>query len=63
MPAGATSGTGSESGRSSGWALSDVNREDPVKIASAADIQKLALAHVVESLCGKYNGELTMFVT
>jgi hypothetical protein len=34
----------------------DVNREDLVEMALAADLQKSALAHVAVSSCGKYTG-------
>jgi hypothetical protein len=38
MPAGAARGTDRVRGRGSGWARLDVNREDPVKMALAADL-------------------------
>ncbi len=63
MPAGATRGTDSGSGRGSGWARLDVNREDPVEMTLAADLQKSALSHVAESSCGKYTCQFNMFVT
>ncbi len=40
----------------------DVNREDPVDLALASDLQKSALAHVAESSCGKYTCRFSMFV-
>ncbi len=49
LPAGAARGTDSGCGRGSGWARLDVNREDPVEMALAADLQRSALAHVAES--------------
>ncbi len=61
MPVGAARGIAS--GRASGWVLLDVNREDSVEMALASDLQKLALSHVAESSCGKYTGQLNMFVT
>ena len=63
MPAGASRGIASGSGRGSGWARLDVNREDPAEMALAADLQKSALAHVAESSCGKYTGQFNMFVS
>ena len=63
MPAGATLGTASGSGRGSGWARLHVNRGDPVEMALAVDLQKSALAHVAVSSCGKYTGQFNMFVT
>ena len=62
MLAGAIRGTASGGGGASGWAHLDVNREDPVEMALAADLQKSALAHVAESSCGKYTGQFNMFV-
>ncbi len=50
-------------GRASGWALLDVNREIPMELALASDLQKSALSHVAESSCGKYTVQLNMFVT
>ena len=41
----------------------DVNREDPVNLALASDLEKSALPHVAESSCGKYTGQFNMFVT
>ena len=61
MHVGAARGTAS--GQASGWALFDVNREDPVELALASDLQKSALSHVAESSCGKYTGQFNMFVT
>ena len=61
MHAGATRGIAS--GRASGWALLDVNWEDPVELALASDLQKSAVSHVAESSCGKYKGQFNMFVT
>ena len=54
VPAGAAHGTAS--GRTSGWSLLDVSREDPVELALASDLQKSALSHVAESSCEKYTG-------
>ncbi len=45
MPAGASSGTASMSGRASEFACLDVNRNDPVEMALAADLQQAALEH------------------
>ena len=45
---------GTASGRASGWAFLDVNREDPVELALASNLQKSALSHVAESSCEKY---------
>ena len=56
LPAGAARGTDSGCGRGSGWARLDVNREDPVEMALAADLQRSALAHVAESSCKTYTG-------
>jgi hypothetical protein len=56
MPAGAARGTDRVRGRGSGWARLDVNREDTVEMALAADLQRSALAHVAVSSCGKYTG-------
>ena len=63
MSAGATLGTASGVWRGLGWAGLDVNREDPVEMTLAADLQKSALAHVAVSSCGKYTGQFNMFVT
>ena len=51
MPPGAASGTASKGRRASEWACLDVNRNDPVEMALAADLQKAALAHVAASSC------------
>ncbi len=56
MPPGATRGTNRAHGRGSGWARLDVNREDPVEMALAADLQRSSLAQVTVSSCGKYSG-------
>ena len=56
LPARAALGIASGSVRGSGWARMDVNREDLVEMALAADLQKSALAHVAVSSCGKYTG-------
>ncbi len=53
MLACAARGTVSGRGGASGWSHLDVNREDPVEMALAADLQKSALAHVTESSCGE----------
>ena len=62
MPAGASSGTASRSGRASEWACLDVNRSDPVEMALAADLQQAALDHVALSTCKTYTGQWNMFV-
>ena len=62
MPAGATRGTDSGRGRGSGWASLDVNREDPVEMALAANLQRSALSKVAASSCDKYTGQFNMFV-
>jgi len=62
MPAGASIGTASKGGRASEWACLDVNRNDPVEIALAADLQKAALAHVAASSCKTYTRQWNMFV-
>ena len=51
MPAGATRGTDSGRGRGSGWASLDVNREDPVEMALAADLQRSVMSKVAASSC------------
>jgi hypothetical protein len=63
MPVGAALGTDKVCGRGSGWARLGVNREDPVEMALAADLQRSALAQVTVSSCGKYTGQYNMFVT
>ena len=63
MPTGAARGTDRVRGRGSGRARLDVNREDPVKLALAADLQRSALAQVAVSSRGKYTGHFNMFVT
>jgi len=63
IPAGAARGTDRVRGRGSGWARMDVNREDPVDMALAADLQRSALAQVAVSSCGKQTGQFNMFVT
>ncbi len=62
MPAGATRGSISVRGRPSGWVRLDVNREDPVELALAADLQQAALGHVAASTCKKYTGQWNLFV-
>ncbi len=62
MPTGAARGTDSGCGRGSGCARMNVNREDPVEMALAADLQQSALAQVAVSSCGKYTGQFDMFV-
>jgi len=62
LPAGATLGTASGSGRGSGWASLDVNREDSVRMALVTDMQKSALAPVAVSSCDHYTGEFNMFI-
>ena len=62
MPAGASSGTASRSGRASEWACLDVNRDDPVEMALAADLQQAALDHVASKTCKTYTGQWNMFV-
>ena len=62
MHVGAARGTASGRGGGSGWARLHVNRTDPVELALAADLQKSALAHVVESSCGKYTCQFNMIV-
>ena len=62
MPAGASSGTASKSGRASEWACLDVNRSDPVEMALAADLQQAALEHVASSTCKTYTGQWNMFI-
>ena len=59
---GAARGTASGRGGTSRWPHLHVNREDPVELALAADLQKSALAHVVESSCGKYTCQFNMFL-
>jgi len=63
MPAGAALGTDRVCGRGSVWARLNVNREDPVEMPLAADLQWSALAQVAVSSCGKYTGQCNMFVT
>ena len=62
MPVGASSGTASKSGRASEWACLDVNRDDPVELALAADLQQAALEHVASSTCKAYTCQWNMFV-
>ncbi len=62
MLANAARDTASGRGGASGWSHLDVNREDPVEIALAADLQKSALTHVAESSCGKYKCQFNMLV-
>ena len=61
MPAGASSGTASKDGMASKWSCLDVNRNDSVEMALAANLQKAALAHVTASLCKTYTGQWNMF--
>jgi len=63
IPARAARGTDRVHGRGSGWAHLDVNREDPVERASAADLQRSVLSQVAMSSCGKYTGQFNMYVT
>ena len=62
LPVGATLGTASGSGRSSGRARLVVNRADPVEMALVADLQRSALARVAVSSCDTYTGHFNMFV-
>ena len=62
MPAGASSGTGGRSGRAFEWACLDVNRNDPVEMALAADLQQAALDHVAAKTCKTHIGQWNMFV-
>ncbi len=62
MPAGASSGTASRSGRASDWACLDANRNDPVEMALAIDLQQAALEHVATKTCKTYIGQRKMFV-
>jgi hypothetical protein len=62
VPVGAARGTAIERDGASRWFHLDVNREDPVEMALAADLQKSALAHVADFSCGKYTGQFNMFV-
>ncbi len=56
MLAGASIGTASKSGRALEWACLDVNRNDPVEMAFAADLQQAALEHVATKTCKTYTG-------
>jgi len=62
VPFGAARDTVSVRGRSSGWARLNVNREDPVELALAADLKQAALDHVAASTCKEYTGQWNMFV-
>ncbi len=62
MHVGASSGTASKSGRASEWALLDVNRNDPVDMALAANLHQAALEHVAAKTCKTYTGRGNMFV-
>ena len=62
MPAGASSGTASRSGRTSEWACLDVNQNDPVEMVFAADLEQAALEHVAANTCKTYTGQWNMFV-
>ncbi len=62
MPDGASSGTASRSGRASEWSCLDVNRNDPVDMALAADMQQAALENVASTTCKTYTGQWNMFV-
>ncbi len=62
MPAGATRGADCGGGAGREWTCLDVNREDPVEMALAADLQRLALAKVSVSSRGKYTGQFNTFV-
>ncbi len=62
MPAGAAFGTDSWCGRVSGWARVDVNRDDSVEMALAADLQRSALSHVADLSCKTYTSEFNLFV-
>jgi len=57
MFAGASLGTVGECGWHSGWGRLDVNREDPVELALAADLQKAAISHVAGPSCKTYKGQ------
>ena len=61
-PAGAARGTASGRGGDLGWARLDVNRQDPVEMALARDMQMSTLAVVAESSAGKYTGQFNRFV-
>jgi len=49
MHVGTARGTVSGRGGGSGWARLYVNRTDPVELALAVDLQKSALAHVMNT--------------
>ena len=55
-------GTASKCGRHSGWGRLDINREDPVELSIAADLQKVAISHVVGSSCKAYTCQWNLFV-
>ena len=61
LDARATLGTASGGGWGSVWACLDVNLENLVEMASAANLQKSTLAHVAVTSCGEYTGKFNMF--
>ncbi len=62
LPAGVALGADRGCRRVFGWARLDVNREDPVEMALAADLQWSALAHVANSSCKKYTCQFNLVV-
>jgi hypothetical protein len=62
MPAGALLCTASGCGRISGWGRLDVNRDDPVELSLAADLQKAAISDVARSSCNTYTCQWNLFV-
>ena len=57
MPAGALSGAASGSGLTSQWGRLAINRNDPVEMELAVDLQKAAVMHVAGSSCKTYTGQ------
>ena len=62
IPTGALCGTVNGSGSASQWGRMAINRNAPVEMVLAADLQKAAVAHVAGSSCKTYTGQWNMFV-
>lgn len=62
LPVGAARGAGRSEAAAAGWAGFDVNREDPVESALAADLRKSAVENVAQSTAKTYTGQWNLFV-
>ena len=63
LPVGVTRGSGRGEAAASGWAGFDVNRDDPVESALAADLRRSAVENVAQSTAKTYTGQWNLFVS